>query len=184
MPRTARKISSTGYMHVIAKGNSGQILFECPEDYRRYLLQLQKECLETGVRICAFCLMDNHVHLLTYSSGDSLMHMMRKLGVSYAEYFNHKYDRSGHLFNNRYKSEPIEDERYLVTVFRYILLNPQKAGIRKASDYTWSSYKLYDNPPDFMDLSLIQELVGDFGDYKKFIESENNDLNGLRKSIW
>lgn len=175
MPRTARKMSSTGYMHVIAKGNGGQILFEGPEDYCRYLLLLQKQCLETGVKIGAFCLMENHVHLLTYSDGDSLMHMMRKLGVSYAEYFNHKYERTGHLFNNRYKSEPIEDDRYLVTVFRYILLNPQKAGVHKASDYTWSSYKLYDNPPDFMNLDLIRDLVGDFNDYKKFIENENND---------
>ena len=162
-------------MHVIEKGNGGQLLFESASDYRKYLLLLQKNCEETNVKICAFCLMENHVHLLTYSDSDSLLLLMRKLGISYAEYFNRKYDRTGHLFQDRYKSEPIEDERYLLTVFRYIILNPQKAGIKMAKDYTWSSYKLYNNPPKFMDMSLIRELIGDFEHYEDFIHSDNDD---------
>ena len=175
MPRTFRKTGSTGYTHVIARGISKQILFESSSDYRKYLLLLQKCCLETGVKICAFCLMENHVHLLTYSDKESLINMMRKMGVTYAGYFNLKYERSGHVFQNRYESEPIEDERYLLTVFRYILLNPQKAGICKANEYTWSSYGLYDKELDFMDLNLLRDLIGDNQDYMEFIQAENDD---------
>ena len=175
MPRTARKISSTGYMHIIARGIGRQILFESSSDYRKYLLLLQKYCNETNVKICAFCLMENHVHLLTHSEKDALVLMMKALNTTYAGYFNNKYERTGHLFQNRYKSEPIEDERYLLTVFRYILLNPQKAGICNASDYTWSSYSLYEKNTDFMELDLIRELIGDPMQYKCYIESDNDD---------
>ncbi len=107
MPRIARNISSTGYMHVIAKGIGNQILFESSADYRKYLLLLQKHCEDTDVKVCAFCLMENHVHLLTLSERESLILLMKKLGISYAQYFNKKYSRTGHLFQNRYKSEPI-----------------------------------------------------------------------------
>ena len=175
MPRTIRKTGSTGYTHVITRGIGRQVLFESASDYRKYLLLLQRCCIETGVKICAFCLMENHVHLLTYSDKDSLINLMRRIGVNYAGYFNVKYERSGHVFQNRYKSEPIEDERYLLTVFRYILLNPQKAGICKANEYTWSSYGLYDKKLDFMDLDRLRILIGDNHDYMKFIQAENDD---------
>ncbi len=175
MPRKARKISSTGYMHVITRGIGKQILFESTSDYRKYLLLLKKYCEETNVKISAFCLMENHVHLLTLSDSKSLILMMKKIGISYAEYYNLRYEHTGHLFQDRYQSEPIENDEYLLTVFRYILLNPQKTGICNASDYTWSSYSLYDSSLEFMDLKLIHDLLGNNKCYEKFINEENND---------
>ncbi len=175
MPRTARKISQSGYMHVIARGIGKQLLFESPADYRKYLILLRKYCEETGVKICAFCLMENHVHLITISDKDALVQMMKKLGISYAGYYNYKYERTGHLFQDRFLSEPIENEQYLLTVFRYVLQNPQKAGICRASDYTWSSYSLYESSLSFMELKLIRELVGDKISYEKYIASQNID---------
>jgi hypothetical protein len=100
---------------------------------------------------------------------------MKKIGVSYSGYYNKKYERVGHLFQDRYISEPIETEKYLLTVFRYILQNPQKAGICHAADYRWSSYRLYDNSPKFIDLSLIKTLIGDSTHYERFIADINAD---------
>ena len=176
-------------MHIISRGIGKQFLFEDSQDYRKYCKLLQRFCEETGVKICAFCLMNNHVHLLTHSENGAVSLFMQKLGISYADYFNKKHEHVGHVFQNRYRSEPIENERYLLTVFRYILQNPQKAGICKAGDYVWSSYRLYDNPPDFMDLSLIHDLIGDFSMYKKYIEAENNDkclecIDNIRTDKW
>lgn len=175
MPRQARKVSSTGYMHVIVRGIGKQLLFEDHYDYQHYISLLERFCMETGVRVCAYCLMDNHVHMLISGDVDKIALMMKKLGVSYSGYFNHKYDRVGHLFQDRYKSEPVEDEAYLLTVFRYILQNPQKAGICRASGYAWSSYGAYDNPPDYMDIDLIKGLLGSKRQYATFIAADNDD---------
>ena len=78
--------------------------------------------------------MENHVHLLLRDTKDQLDLVMKKIAGSYAYYFNHKYDRSGHLFQDRYGSEVVEDDAYLMTVIRYIHRNPEKAGIAKAGD--------------------------------------------------
>lgn len=175
MPRRARIFSTTGYLHVIIRGIGKQIIFEDRTDGFYFLKLLKKYSLETDVKISAYCLMENHVHLLVNAPDDRIIVFMKKLCVSYAGYFNKKYDRVGHVFQDRYKSEPIEDERYLLTVFRYILQNPYKAGICRPSDYPWSSYNLYKYPPKYMDLDLIKELVGTKDDYVKFISSDCND---------
>ncbi len=175
MPRRARQFGESGYMHLIVRGIGRQLLFEDASDYRHYLKKLEFYCLDTEVKVCAFCLMDNHVHLLVKGDSESIVLLMKKIGVSYSGYFNKKYDRVGHLFQDRYRSEPIEDERYLLTAFRYVLQNPQKAGICNASEYRWSSYNLYDMPPAFMDLSLIWQLLGTSDQYKEFLAAENDE---------
>lgn len=175
MARRARSMSESGYMHIIVRGIGKQILFEDMQDFRHYLNRLERFCLETEVKTCAYCLMENHVHLLVHGESTSTILLMKKLGISYSEYYNKKYDRVGHLYQNRYKSEKIETERSLLAVFRYILQNPEKAAICKSSEYRWSSYNLYDNVPEFMDISLIKSLLGDDKHYKKFIASESDE---------
>ena len=176
MPRRARNMSASGYMHIIERGIGKQLLFEDAHDYRYYLAKLELYCMETEVRVCAYCLMDNHVHLLLKGEATSIVLLMKKIGVSYSWYYNKKYERVGHLFQDRYKSEPIENEAYFMTAFRYILKNPQKAGICSAKQYPWNSYKYYDNPPPFMDVSAIRGLLGGFRQYKEYIEQEDDDL--------
>lgn len=83
--------------------------------------------------------MENHVHLLLRDTKDQLDLVMKKITGSYAYYFNHKYDRSGHLFQDRYGCEVVEDDAYLMTVIRYIHRNPEKAGIAKAGDYRFGA---------------------------------------------
>ncbi len=175
MPRQARRMSNTGFMHIITRGIGRQLLFEDESDYCHYLNALERYCMETGVRIYAYCLMDNHVHLLIKGEPEQTILLMKKLGVNYSGYFNWKYERVGHLFQDRYRSEPVEDENYLLTVFRYILRNPEKAGICRASEYRWSSYHLFEDAPDFMELDLIRSKFGDFEQYQRFIEADNED---------
>ena len=83
--------------------------------------------------------------ICSYDSNGSISRVMKKVGVSYAAYYCHKYDRIGTLFQDRFKSEPVEDERYFRTVFRYILQNPEKAHICSTEKYLWSSYKEIQN---------------------------------------
>ena len=120
MPRSARIMSRTGYMHVIERGIGKQVLFESADDFKFYLDRLKKYCLETGVKVCCYCLMNNHVHLLLHGNLNSLSLTMKKIGVSYSWYYNKKYSHVGHLFQDRYISEPVENEVYFLTVFRYI----------------------------------------------------------------
>ncbi|MCR4788266.1 MAG: transposase [Lachnospiraceae bacterium] len=181
MPRCARKVSASLYMHVIERGIGKQLLFEDDYDYRYYLKKLEFYCMETDVRVCAYCLMDNHVHLLVKGEAESITLLMKKIGVSYSWHYNKKYERVGHLFQDRYKSEPIENEASFLRVFRYILKNPQKAGICSAVQYRWNSYRLYEHPLPFMDLSVIRGLLGDFSRYKEYIEQEDKD-SGLEFS--
>ena len=175
MPRKPRIASCSGYMHVITRGVNKQQIFAEPMDYKYFLKRLREYCIDTEVKVCAFCLMNNHVHLLLRGEKDSISVLMKKIGVSYSYYFNSKYNRVGHLFQDRYRSEPVDDDRYFFTVFRYILNNPQKAGICSASKYGWSSYWEYYNPPEYMDFSHVKQFLDTGESYRRFIGTENDD---------
>ena len=174
MPRHSRSLSDSGYYHVIARGNGKQLVFEESDDYRFYLNRLEKYSGETGVSVCAYCLMDNHVHLLLHDRTGDITQFMKKLNGSYAQFFNWKYKRSGHLFQDRYRSEPIEDDSYFLSVLHYILNNPRKAGICGAEQYPWCSYKLYE-AASFIDNELIKGLLPSIEEYEEFIMMQRTD---------
>jgi len=173
MPRQARQFGESGYLHVIVRGIGRQAIFEERDDYLFYLAILRRFSVETGVSIIAYCMMENHVHLLLRDDRRNVSLMMKKMGVSYCLYFNKKYERCGHLFQDRFMSEVIDNETYLLSVFRYILNNPQKAGLCAAPAYEWSSYALYSVQQSIVDLTLIRELLGDR--YAAFISAPNDD---------
>ena len=163
-------------MHVIQRGIGRQLLFEEDNDYSFYLHILKQYSQALGVTVCAYCLMDNHVHLLLYDTQKQIPVLMKKLGVRYSYYFNQKYDRAGHLFQDRFRSETVDDDTYLLTVFRYILKNPEKAGICKASEYRWSSYGMYGAKEAFVDTSaVIEPLLGARDAYAAFIAEETEE---------
>ena len=172
MPGKPRKYGESGYMHITARGNGKQILFEEERDYIYLLHLLKRFSAETNVTICAYCLMENHFHLLVYDPDRNVSLFMRKLCVTYAGYYNRKYERSGHIFQGRFGSSIIDNEDYLLTVFRYILNNPRKSGIEDASTYKWSSYSKYGNPDSFVDTKVIQELLGSWKEYADFIAAK------------
>lgn len=147
MPRHQRIQSETGIYHIMMRGNEKKNLFLDDEDKQRFIETLFAKKNETGFFLYAYCLMDNHVHLLLKEDQENLAIIMKRINASYAYYFNQKNQRVGHLFQDRFKSEPIEDERYLLAVTRYIHNNPIKAGIiDKPEQYKWSSYNSYLTP--------------------------------------
>lgn len=160
MPRHQRILSKTGTYHVMMRGNERKNLFLDKEDRQRFLETLFAKKKEAGFSLFAFCLMDNHVHLVIQEGQESLATTMKRINASYAYYFNQKYNRVGHLFQDRFKSENIEDERYLMAVTRYIHNNPVKAGIvEKAEDYKWSSYKYYLAPDKLESRNVNTDVI-------------------------
>ena len=176
MPRSARKKSNSGYLHLIIRGNNKQIIFEDDDDRRFFIRRMGQYCRETEMKISAYCLMENHAHMLVNDPQDAVGTMMKKLTSCYAKYYNDKYERSGHLFRGRYLSEPVDDERYLTVVFRYILNNPRKAGICPASEYRWSSYKAYFKEKTSLDLGFVKDRFPTAEAYREYIGAENEDV--------
>ena len=146
MPRRGRKKSSTGYYHVILRGINKNDLYLDQED-KGYFLKLLMNKMEQGEYVLlAYCLMDNHVHLLLQEGTDEIAVTMKRINISYARYFNKKYERVGPVFQDRFRSEGIKDDRQLLAVVRYIHQNPLKAGmVGRLADYRWSSYREYTN---------------------------------------
>ena len=175
MARQARTLSSTGYYHVIVRGIGKQLLFEDSSDYGYYLLLLERFSKDSSITICAYCLMENHVHLLLLDRDNALSVFMKKMGVGYSAFFNRKYERTGHLFQDRYQSEPINNESYLLNVFRYILRNPQAAGICPFDQYAWSSYKLYGRSGQIVDTSLFSSMLGSAEEYDEFLMAATDE---------
>ena len=127
MPREARKKSESNIYHVMLRGINRQIIFEDDGD-RHYFMTVLKHCKDiAGFRLYAFCLMSNHVHLLIEPAGEPLSQIFKRVGSKYVYWYNQKYQRVGHLFQDRYRSENVETNHYFMTVLRYILQNPMKA---------------------------------------------------------
>ena len=143
MPRHARQVSKTGIYHIMLRGNERRDIFRDDDDKAAFLDFLCKKKVEEGCLVYAYCLMDNHVHLVVKEGANGIAKLMKRIGTSYVAYYNHKYKRIGHLFQDRYKSENVETDSYLLTVIRYVHQNPEKAGIGKSEDYRWSSYQAY-----------------------------------------
>lgn len=126
------------------RGNRKQDIFLEDEDRFKFIKILKKVKQKKEYTLYAYCLMNNHVHLLIKEKDEQLFQIMKRINVSYAYYFNKKYQQIGHLFQDRFKSEPIEDESYLLVVLSYIHNNPLNAMIVKNLDeYAWSSFRLY-----------------------------------------
>ena len=131
--------------HVIQRGNNRQAIFASGADYQMLLDLLEENARKFGVAIHAYVLMSNHFHLLlTPQTPDGLPQMMQALGRRYVRYFNDSQQRSGTLWEGRYKSALIQSERYLLACMAYVDLNPLRAGLVAApGDYPWSSYGHY-----------------------------------------
>ena len=141
MPRIARKISSTKVYHIILRGNDRQDIFLDEQDYHKFLkiVKILKEKYQYD--IFTYCLMSNHVHLVIYDKNMKLSKIIQSMEISYASYFAKKYNKVGHLFQNRFLSKNVETKEYLCGLCRYIHQNPLKAKISNTEDYKWSSYR-------------------------------------------
>jgi putative transposase len=142
MARLPRFVIPGQPQHVIVRGNNREAIFYADADYQFYLDKLKLACDKHGCDLHAYVLMTNHVHLLiTPQKEESLAKTLQMIGRYYVQYFNFTYQRTGTLFEGRYKATLIDSEHYLLSCYRYIELNPVRAAmVEHPSDYPWSSY--------------------------------------------
>ena len=143
MPRYPRQYSKTGIYHIMLRGNERKDIFIDEEDKGKFIKIVFKKKADEAFKLYAYCIMGNHLHLVIQEQKEPISRIIKKIATSYAYYFNNKYKRVGHLFQDRFKSETIEDEAYLLSVIRYVHNNPEKAEITKKEKYKWSSYPNY-----------------------------------------
>lgn len=128
------------------RGNERKDIFLDNYDRDRFLEIISQKKGNGRFSLHAYCLMSNHIHLMLSEGSEEIGQIIKRIAVSYAQYFNRKNKRTGHLFQDRFRSEVIEDERYILSLLRYIHQNPIKAGLAKsAADYRWSSHNEYLN---------------------------------------
>ena len=179
MPRKARIKSNTGIYHIMLRGIDKRNIFLDDNDKLKFISDIKKAKEKANFNIFGYCLMDNHVHLLMQES-EEIGTSIKRITVSYAGWHNKKYDRVGHLLQNRYLSEPINSEQYLLTVLRYIHQNPVKARIVDNSNkYKWSSfieyYLFYNGEKTLIDGDLIQNYFKTFEEFNSYTNEFSTD---------
>lgn len=173
MPRTARRQSESSIYHVINRGEGQQIVFENNADRSFFMRRLDTLLSEEDGTLLAWCLMDNHFHLLLAIPFDRLHRLMHRLQTSYAGYFNRTHGHVGSVFGGRFKSEPVETDAYLMTVVRYIHENPRKAGISGSLDYRWSSYREFCIDGEYADIAFVLDVFGGLAQFRSFHKSSH-----------
>ncbi|MCM3617916.1 transposase [Sutcliffiella horikoshii] len=182
MPREARKTSKTRMYHIMIRGINRQTIFEEEEDKERFLLTLKKYQEKSDYKVYAYCLMDNHIHLLIKESEEEPLSLaVKRISSSYVFWYNWKYQRIGHLFQERYKSETIETKDYFLTVLRYIHQNPLKAGLASCVFTSkWTSITEYLSHPSIIETKPVFNLFSTnhreaLHHFKQYMNKPNDD---------
>jgi putative transposase len=180
MARPLRLCFEGARYHVISRGTGDAAIYADDLDRERFLVDLARVVERYGWLCHAYCLMTSHYHLAVETPRPNLPAGMRQLNGSHASRFNERHDRHGHLFGERYRSILIEDARYLLSVCRYIVLNPVRAGIcRHPAAWPWSSYRAtagLEPVPRFLTTELVLAELGDTypaaqAAYREFVEA-------------
>lgn len=176
MARVAREKSKTGIYHIVMRGINKQTLFYDDEDKEVFLSRLKIVKEEKPYEIFAYCLMENHIHLLIEEKVEKIGDILRKVLSSYVYWYNSKYERVGNLFQDRFKSEPIEDDKYFLCCVRYILQNPLKTNIYNIWEYKWSSASLLKKDiSSFVNVTKIENYFKDKEQMYQFLEDKEEN---------
>jgi len=194
MARPLRITFPGAFYHVTSRGNEQKPVFKSKKDREKFLEYLESATERYGALIHAFCLMDNHYHLLLETPHGNLPQIMHHINGAYTTYFNTKWKRSGHLFQGRYHSILVEKDAYAEEISRYIHLNPVRAGIvKRPGECAWSSYNYYvgvKKAPEWLHRDHIlayfgKKLADAQEKYKKFVLSVvENEYDSPLKSIF
>ena len=183
------RIENIGYYHIVNRGVEQRVVFKEKEDFKQFETLMCFYAKNFGIVLHNYCLMSNHYHLLIEITQPNLSKFMRQLNMNYAIYFNKKYNRSGHLWQGRFKSWYVTDEAYLYTLMRYIEQNPLKANmIKDLQAYLYSSYRhfLYDKQiPECLKHSwIIKHFQGDKEAIEAFLTQpvDTTQLQELKKA--
>jgi REP element-mobilizing transposase RayT len=147
----------------MARGNNKQAIFHSPKDYNSFLSMLRVTKQRYHFKLYAYALMPNHIHLFLEVGQKPSARIMQSLLTSYAQYFNREYERTGHLFQGRYKAVLCEKDSYAMWLLRYIHLNPIRANIAKElNQWKWTSHGEYcgKTKKDLIDNGVVAELFG------------------------
>lgn len=184
MPRRMR-ISACGYHHIYNRGVAKNDIFLCDQDKEKFLEILSEVSREYKFNIHSFCLMSNHYHILLENKKENLSDGMRQLNAKYANFFNKKYKRVGHFWQDRFKSWFVLGDNYLFTLFKYIESNPIKAHLsKKVGEYKYSATYciLRDSVPFFLRNSFV---LRDYNTSELFVMLDiplsHKELNSLEK---
>lgn len=181
MPRVARQKSPTEIYHVMVRGINRDYIFNTDEEKERYLEIIGGIKADSNFELYAYVLMGNHIHLLIKEDSDDISNIMKRIGIRYASWYNKRYDRIGHLFQDRFKSEAIVDEQQFLTTIRYILQNPVKANLCKLPvDFKWSSWNDYIFRSGLTDTDFALQMFSmntnnQIEEFNKFINTETNE---------
>jgi REP-associated tyrosine transposase len=160
MPRKARILVPNCPHHIVQRGHNRKAVFLADQDYQYYLENLRDWKKELGIKVYAWCLMTNHIHIIAEPSEDSmtLSLLMKRINGRQAAYVNKLEGRSGSIWEGRYKASPIQRDSYLLSCCRYVELNPVVAGmVAHAEEYPWSSYqeRMSDNGQVMLDIDPV-----------------------------
>ena len=174
MPKSARKKAESGIYHIVLRGLNKQTIFFDDEDRGVFLNRIKLIKENKPFRVYGFCLMSNHVHLLFREKQIPIGNIMMAMLSSFVQWYNYKYERTGNLFQDRFRSEEIRSDGHLVCALRYIHQNPVKAGmVANIEDYRWSSNSAYLGERDsFVDTNFILEMLGSKEQYIDFMRKE------------
>lgn len=175
MSRPLRIEYENAFYHVIARGERRDAIFNCPADKDKFLVKLGETVEKYRLLVHAYVLMDNHYHMLVETPQGNLSQAMHYLNANYGNWFRHKYDTVGSIFQGRFKSILVEKDEYLKVLSAYIHLNPVRGGIAdKASLYEHSSYRFYSQkvkPPEFLKTDdLLGMFNGNRSEYRRFVD--------------
>ena len=160
MSGNARMKSSTGIYHIMLRGNNKQTIFFDEEDYGKFFTLLSEKMKQNSLFLYAWCLMPNHFHLLIKEKNETLAEIFRSVLTAFIKWYNAKYGRTGHVFEDRFKSQPVEDPTYFLRVFRYIHRNPLEAFLcERMEDYPYSSYAYYFRSGRYQSGDIIWNLM-------------------------
>jgi putative transposase len=180
MARPLRIEYPGAFYHVTSRGNEQKDIFRSRKDREKFLGYLESTKERYGAVIHAFCLMNNHYHLLLETPAGNLSQIMRHINGAYTTYFNVKRKRAGHLFQGRYKAILVEADSYALELSRYIHLNPLRIGIvDKPEDYEWSSHRYYigiAKAPSWLKTGFVLDTFGGKDAEKKYLEFVNNGI--------
>ena len=171
MARRPRLFAPGLLYHVIARGNQRQATFLHDVDYDAYLHRLALYRARYGVSLHAYCLMPNHVHLLARTGTSPLAKFMQGLQQSYTQWFNRVHEKVGHVFQGRYRAIVCDSDEYLVTLVRYIHLNPVRAGLASRPDlYRYSGHRalLAGRSTALLEPDPVLRLLGGPDAYERF----------------
>ena len=173
MARRPRVFAPGLLYHVIVRGNQGRKTFRNDDDYRAYLDRLEKYRAQCQVRIYAYCLMPNHVHLLVETGTTPLAKFMQGVQQSYTQHFNRRYRKVGHLFQGRYKAIICDRDKYLLALIRYIHLNAVRAKLATRPErYAYSGHNSYltkGTAKIIVEATPILKLMGGKKAYERFV---------------